>query len=51
MDSNLMYYLFIVAAIVVGIVIVKKVTSCLIKTVFLAALVALLAFVYFCYLR
>lgn len=46
-----MYYLFMIAAIVVGIVVVKKVTSCLIKTVALMALVALLAFVYFCYLR
>ena len=52
MDTlNITYYIFCLLAIVIGIVIVKKVASCLIRTVVLLALVAALAFLYFCYFR
>ena len=46
MDTNFGYYLFVLAAIVVGIVIVKKVTGCLFRTVSLVVIVAVLYFVY-----
>lgn len=51
MDSNFAYYIFILIAIIVGIVIIKKVTSCLFRLVTLAVLIALLAYVYFSYIQ
>lgn len=47
MDTSFAYYLFVLAAIVVGVVLVKKIASCLIKTVVLLAIVALMAYIYF----
>ena len=47
METSFAYYLFVLAAIVVGVVVVKKIASCLIKTVVLIAIVALMAYIYF----
>ena len=47
MESNLGYYLFALAAIIVAFLIVKKVASCMIKSVVLLVLVVVLAVVYF----
>jgi hypothetical protein len=49
--ENIGYYLFILVAIIVAFLIIKKVTTCLIKSVVLIVLVAVLAFVYFMYLK
>lgn len=49
--SNIGYYLFVLAAIIVAFLVVKRVTSCLIKSVVTIVLVALLAFVYYFYIR
>ena len=47
METSFAYYLFVLAAIVVGVVVVKKIASCLIKTVVLIAIVDLMAYIYF----
>ena len=49
MDSSLSYYVFPILAFVVGIVIVKKIASCLIKTIVLFLLAVGLALVYYVY--
>jgi hypothetical protein len=49
MVHNFGYFIFILIAIVVGIITVKKVTGCLIKAVIGVALVAILALLYFLY--
>ena len=49
--ENIGYYLFILVAIIVAFLTIKKVTTCLIKSVVLIVLVAVLAFVYFMYLK
>ena len=47
MDSSLSYYVFLILVFVVGIVIVKKIASCLIKTIVLFLLATGLALVYY----
>ena len=51
MDSHFMYYVFIIVGIVVGVIVLKKITSCLIKSILLFVIIALLAFLYFGYFR
>jgi ABC-type transport system involved in cytochrome c biogenesis permease subunit len=51
MDSNFTYYIIVLLAIVVGIVIVKKVTSCLFRIISLLIVIGILAFLYFTYFR
>ncbi|HEY9543393.1 hypothetical protein [Prevotella sp.] len=47
MDSSIMYFVYILIAVVVGVFLLKKVTSCLIKTVLGIILIAILAALYF----
>ena len=49
--ENLGYYLFALAAIIVAFMVVKKVASCMIKSVVMLVVIAILAFVYFMYIR
>jgi hypothetical protein len=49
--GNIGYYIFILVAIIVAFLIVKKVTSCLIRSVVAVVLVAVLAYIYWMYLR
>ena len=49
--GNIGYYIFILVAIIVAFLIVKKVTSCLIRSVVAVVLVAILAYIYWMYLR
>ncbi len=51
MITNFYLYIIIFLAVVLALVIIKKVTSCLFKTMFMLAIIALLSFIYFCYLR
>ncbi len=51
MSLNITLYVFVFIAAVVALIVIKKVTSCLFKTVTLLAITALLAFVYFTYLQ
>lgn len=45
------YYLFVLAATIVGFLVVKKVASCLIKTAVMILLVTALAVIYYLYFR
>lgn len=51
MSSNFDYYVFILVAIIVGFLVFKKVTGCIIKLVLTAIVVAVLAAIYFLYLK
>ena len=51
MDINFTYFIFILIAVVVGVIVIKKITGCLIKTVILAIIVGMLAYIYFAYFR
>ena len=44
-------YLFLLAAIIVGFLIVKRVATCLLKSVVLIVLAVVLAVIYYLYLR
>ncbi len=50
MDS-LGYYIFCIIAVIVGFLIIKKITGCLIKTLIALVVAALLAAVYYLYLK
>lgn len=51
MDSNFTHYILVLLAVVIGVVIIKKVTSCLFRIITLAVLVAALAYIYLNYLQ
>ena len=45
------YYIFVLVAIIVAFLVIKKVASCLIKSAILIAMVLALAAIYYLYLR
>ena len=47
--QNVGYYIFILVAVVVAFIVVKKVASCMIKSMTLLALVVALAAIYYLY--
>ena len=49
--ENIGYYIFILAAIIVAFLIIKKVTTCLVKSIGLIVLVAVLGYIYWMYLK
>lgn len=49
--ENLMYYIFCVIALIVGVIVLKKVAGCLIKSVILILVLAALAVVYYMYFK
>ena len=49
--DNIGYYIFILVAIIVAFLIIKKVASCLIRPVVAIVLVAVLGYIYWMYLR
>lgn len=51
MDENFMIYAGALLAIVIGFIIIKKVASCLIRSVVGIVVLALVAYVYFMYMR
>lgn len=51
MESNITYYIALLALIVIGFVVVKKMASCLIKSILTLVLVAIAAAVYWFYFR
>ena len=51
MESNFTIYLAILALIIIGVLVVKRIASCLIKTVITLILMALGAAIYYYYLR
>ncbi len=51
MSTNFAYYILVLVGIIVAVIILKKVASCLFKTIAMAVIVAILAFIYFTYIR
>ena len=49
--ENIGYYLFLLAAVIIAFLIIKKVTTCLVKSIVGIVLLALIVYVYFMYLR
>lgn len=49
--GNLVYYLALVAAIVIGVILIKRFVSCLFRTIVTLVLVAIFAYIYYYYLR
>ena len=47
--GNIGYYIFVLVALMVAFLVVKKVASCMIKTVVLLAMVVALAVIYYMY--
>lgn len=47
--GNIGYYIFVLVALIVAFLVVKKVASCMIKTVVLLAMAVALAAIYFLY--
>lgn len=51
MSLNIGYYLFALAAVIVAFLVIKRVASCLIKSVITLALVAVLVIIYYYCIR
>jgi hypothetical protein len=51
MSSNFAYYIFVLVGIIVAVIILKKVASCLVKSIAMAVIVGLLLFLYFSYFK
>lgn len=51
MVYNFGYYVFVIIAAIVAFLIIKKVTSCMIKAVVALAIAAMLAAIYFVYMK
>ena len=49
--QNIGYYIFILVAIIVAFLIIKKVTTCLVRSIVLIVLAAVLGYIYWMYLR
>jgi hypothetical protein len=49
--QNIGYYIFILVAIIVAFLIIKKVTTCLVRSIVLIVLIAVLGYIYWMYLR
>lgn len=49
--ENFAYYVFLVIAAIVAVFVLKKVAGCLMKTIFLAVIVAVLFAIYFLYFK
>ncbi len=47
--SSLSYFIFVLVAIIIGVVVVKKVTGCIIRLAVVMVLLAILAYLYFTY--
>ncbi len=47
--SDFEFYVLALVALVVGIIIIKKITTCLVRTVILALIVAAIAYIYMTY--
>ena len=50
-NNSYIYYIFLMVAVIVAFLIVKRVASCLVRSLVLIMLVAVLAYVYFTFLR
>lgn len=51
MNTSFLYYVFCILALVAGVFLVKKITGCLIKSVVMLVLMAVLAAAYFWFVK
>lgn len=51
MASNFTYYLALLALIIIGVLVAKKIASCLVKTIITLILIAVGVAIYYYYLR
>ena len=49
--DNIGYYIFLLVAVIVAFLIIKKVASCLIRSIVLIMLAAVIGYIYWMYLR
>ena len=49
--ENIEYYLFMLAAIIVAFLIIKRAVSCLVRSIVLIVLAVVLGYIYYMYLR
>lgn len=49
--NNFSYYIFCIIALIIGVVVIKKVAGCLIRTIVFAVIIAALAVIYYMYFR
>lgn len=50
-DSNFAYYIYCIIALIVGFVVVKKIASCLIRSVVSGIVLAILIALYYMYMK
>ncbi len=51
METNITYYIALLALIIIGFLVVKKVASCMLKSIFTIILIAIGVAIYWYYLR
>lgn len=51
MSKDFLFYLFCMISVLTGVMIVKKITGCLIKGAVLVAVIVVLVFIYFSYFK
>jgi len=51
MGTNITYYIALLAIIIIGFLVVKKVASCLLKSIFTIVLIAIAVAIYWFYLK
>ena len=51
METNITYYIALLALVIIGVFVVKKVASCLVKSIVTIVLLVLMAAIYWLYLR
>jgi hypothetical protein len=51
METNITYYIALLALVIIGIFVVKKVASCLVRSIVTIVLLVLMAAIYWLYLR
>ncbi len=51
MMENIAYYIFCIVAFIIAVVVLKKVAGCLLKTVLIGGIIALLFAIYYLYFK
>lgn len=49
--GSFVYYVFLIIAVIVAVIVFKKVAGCLMKSLFVAVIIAVLAALYFLYFK
>ncbi len=51
METNITYYIALLALVIIGVFVIKKVASCLVRSIVTIVLLVLMAAIYWLYLR